>query len=70
MERLSFSSAADYSATEGELIPVAPKVLVEATTSGFGAFSASSTGSIAYRASSGVTQLAWVDRSGRIITTL
>ena len=60
----------DYNATEGDLLPVAPKVLVEATFSGFGAFSASSTGSIAYRSSAGTRQLLWVDRDGRTVATV
>ena len=50
---------------DGELLPVAPRVLVARSAHGFGAFSASSVGSIAYRASAGETQLVWLDRAGR-----
>jgi serine/threonine protein kinase len=55
----------DHTSTEGELIPVAPKVAAGPGAIGFGAFSASSTGSIAYRASLEVRQLVWLDRAGR-----
>ena len=60
----------DYGSAEGDLMPVAPNVLVESTFTGFGAFSASPTGSIAYRASARTTQLVWVDRTGRDLQTL
>ena len=50
---------------EGELVLVAPEVLVHRGVYGYAAFSTSSTGSIAYRASAGETQLVWIDRTGR-----
>ena len=55
----------DFTRVEGEFVPVAPKVLVHRGVFGYAAFSSSSTGSIAYRASAGETQLVWLDRSGR-----
>ena len=51
-------------------MPVAPKVLVSQGFFGYGAFSSSSTGSIAYRASAGETQLVWLDRTGRPVGTV
>jgi eukaryotic-like serine/threonine-protein kinase len=60
----------DYSSIEGDLVPVAPKVLVDSSANGFAGFSASSTGSIAYRSSAGSRQLVWVDRSGRTVATV
>jgi eukaryotic-like serine/threonine-protein kinase len=62
--------SADYTSTEGDLVPVAPKVIVYMTATGFGAFSASSTGSLAYRPSAGETQLMWLDRTGRTVVAL
>jgi serine/threonine protein kinase/Tol biopolymer transport system component len=50
---------------DGELVPVARQVLVSPGFFGHVAFSSSSSGSIAYRASAGETQLTWFDRSGR-----
>ena len=55
----------EYTRVEGELALVAPEVLVHRGVYGYAAFSTSSTGSIAYRASAGETQLVWVDRTGR-----
>ena len=55
---------------EGELVPVAPKALVSPGFFGHSALSSSSTGSIAYRASAGETQLVWLDRSGRPVGTV
>ena len=60
----------EYTRAEGEFLPVASKVLVGSTALGFGAFSASSAGSIAYRASAGEQQLVWLDRSGRSIAAV
>jgi Tol biopolymer transport system component len=61
----------EYTRTEGEFIPVAPNVLVASfIANGFGAFSSSSTGSIAYRASGGERQLVWLDRTGRTVGVL
>jgi Tol biopolymer transport system component len=57
----------DYTATEGDLVPVAPKVAVTLAATGMSLFSASATGSIAFRASPAVRQLAWVDRVGRAV---
>ena len=55
----------EHTRVEGELALVAPEVLVHRGVYGYAAFSTSSTGSIAYRASAGETQLVWVDRTGR-----
>jgi len=60
----------DYTSTQGDLVPVAPKVITYMTATGFGAFSASSTGSLAYRPSAGETQLMWLDRTGRTVVAL
>ncbi len=55
----------DSATLEGELVAVAPKVLVSRGFFGYGALSSSATGSIAYRASPGETQIVWLDRTGR-----
>jgi serine/threonine protein kinase/Tol biopolymer transport system component len=55
----------DFATLEGEFVAVAPKVLVSRGFFGHSAFSSSATGSIAYRASAGETQLVWLDRTGR-----
>ena len=55
----------EHTRVEGEFVLVAPEVLVHRGVYGYAAFSTSSTGSIAYRASAGETQLVWVDRTGR-----
>ena len=55
----------DSPTLESEPVLVAPKVLVSRGFFGYSAFSTSSTGSIAYRASAGQTQLVWLDRTGR-----
>ena len=47
-----------------------PQGVGGSTALGFGAFSASSDGSIAYRASSGERQLVWLDRSGHSVVTV
>ena len=60
----------DLSIVEGEPLPVAPKVLVDPSLFGYSAFSTSSTGSIAYRASAAATQLVWLDRAGRQVAAL
>jgi serine/threonine protein kinase len=60
----------DYGSVEGELIPVAPKVVVSRDSIGFGSLSASGTGSIAYRASPQQTQFVWLDRAGRLLTSV
>ena len=62
--------SSDSTAFEGELVPVAPKVLVSRGFFGYSGFSSSSTGSIAYRASAGESQLAWLDRIGRPVRTV
>jgi Tol biopolymer transport system component len=51
-------------------VPVASRVLASRGFFGYGAFSSSSTGSIAYRASAGETQLLWLDRTGRLVSTV
>ena len=61
---------ANLSVVDGEPLPVAPKVLVHPSVYGYSAFSASSTGSIAYRASAAATRLVWLDRGGRQVATL
>jgi serine/threonine protein kinase len=60
----------DFTSVEGDLAAVAPKVLVHAFLVGFGAISASSTGSIAFRSSAKTTQLVWLDRIGKSVSTL
>ncbi len=60
----------DSTSLEGELVSVAPKILVSRGFFGYSAFSSSSTGSIAYRASAGETQLVWLDRAGRPVGTV
>jgi len=60
----------DFTSVEGDLVAVAPKVLVHAALVGFGAISASSTGSIAFRSAAKTTQLVWLDRSGMSVGTL
>jgi Tol biopolymer transport system component len=60
----------DDTSTEGDLVPVAPKVATEPIAIGFGAFAASSTGSISFRSTNGVKQLAWLDRNGRTVGTV
>jgi Tol biopolymer transport system component len=60
----------DFTSVEGELVPVAPKVLVSRGFFGLSAFSTSSNSSIAYRSSAGETQLVWLDRSGRAVGTV
>lgn len=54
-----------FTSVEGQLVPVAARVLVHMEATGFGAFSASSAGAVAYRASGRRTQLVWLDRDGR-----
>ena len=60
----------DYTSTEGDLVPVAPKVTVSQAATGMGLFAASATRSIAFRASPAIRQLAWLDRVGRTVATL
>ena len=62
--------SSDSTTLEREPVPVAPKVLLSRGFFGYGAFSTSATGSIAYRASAGNTQLVWLDRAGRPVRTL
>ena len=62
--------SSDSTTLEGELLPVAPSVLVSQGFFGYSAFSSSSTGSIAYRASAGERQLVWLDRNGRPVGTV
>ena len=59
--------SAELSASTGEFVAVAPKVVVSSGITGYAGFSASSTGAIAYRASAGQRQLVWVDRAGRVL---
>ena len=67
---LARRASADFTSLQGEFVPVAPKVLVDRGLFGFAAFSASSSGAIAYRASAGETQLVWLDRNGRAVGTV
>ena len=67
---LARRASADFTSLQGEFAPVAPKVLVDRGLFGFAAFSSSSSGSIAYRASAGETQLVWLDRTGRAVGTV
>jgi serine/threonine protein kinase len=60
----------DDTSLDSEFLPVATKVLVHRGLFGHSAFSSSSTGSIAYRASPGETQLVWLDRTGRRVGTV
>ena len=53
----------DQTALEGALIPVAPRVLVSGAATGYGAFSASPTGTIVYRAATDTSEMVWVDSS-------
>ncbi len=55
---------------EREPVSVAPKALMSRGFFGYGAFSTSSTGAIAFRASAGETQLVWLDRAGRRVGTV
>jgi dipeptidyl aminopeptidase/acylaminoacyl peptidase len=60
-----------FNATEAslgdDLVPVAQRVLVSPSTTGFSALSASATGTVAYRTSAGEKQLVWFDRDGRTL---
>ena len=67
---LARRASADFTTVQGEFVPVAPKVLVDRGLFGFAAFSSSSSGSIAYRASAGETQLVWLDRTGHAVGTV
>ena len=60
----------DLAGPDGEMLPVAPRVLVHSTMNGWSGISASATGSFTYRSSSHTTQLVWIDRAGRQIGTL
>jgi Tol biopolymer transport system component len=55
---------------DGELLPLAPRVLVHPTHNGFAALVASSVGSVAYRTSPENMQLVWLDRAGRRLADL
>ena len=54
----------------GDLLPVAPRVLVSPSTTGFAALSVSSVGAIVHRASAGETQLVWLDRAGNAVDSV
>jgi Tol biopolymer transport system component len=54
----------------GDFLPVAPKVASIADVSGYGAISSSWTGSIAFRASTGDSQLTWFDRRGGVASVV
>ncbi len=60
----------DQTALEGALIPVAPRVLVSGYATGYGAFSASPTGTIVDPAATDTSEMVWVDRAGRVVTRL
>jgi serine/threonine protein kinase len=55
---------------EGNLMPVAPQLWVDAQVNGLTALSTSASGAIAYRAIPETRQLIWVDREGRQTGTL
>ena len=59
--------SSDLTAPAGNLVAVASKVLLASWYTGYAAFSASANGAIAYRASAGTRQLAWLDRAGRVV---
>jgi serine/threonine protein kinase/Tol biopolymer transport system component len=67
---LARRASSDFTSLEPGFLPVAPNVLVDRGLFGFAAFSSSSNGSIAYRASAGETQLVWLDRTGRAVGTV
>ena len=50
---------------EGDMLPVAPRALAHSQINGYGALSASTAGSIAYRTAGERRQLIWLDRTGR-----
>ena len=55
---------------EGEMLPVASRILTHSVVNGFAAFTASTAGSIAYRATAERRQLVWLDRAGRDLGVL
>jgi dipeptidyl aminopeptidase/acylaminoacyl peptidase len=61
---------ADLTRPDGELLPLASRVLVHPTHNGFAALFSSSVGSVAYRASPDNRQLVWLDRAGRQVGDL
>ena len=61
--------SADFSRVDGEALAVAPRVLVSGGLTGSAAFR-STTGHIVYRASGPRTQLVWLDRTGRQVSTV
>jgi len=61
---------ADLTRPDGELLPLASRVLIHPTHNGFAALFSSSVGSVAYRASAENRQLVWLDRAGRQVGDL
>jgi Tol biopolymer transport system component len=61
---------AAHTAVEGQMIPVSPRVLTDNSVNGLGALSVSAAGPIAFRTAAGKSQLVWLDRTGREMTTL
>ena len=61
---------AAHTAVEGQMIPVSPRVLTDNSVNGLGALSVSAAGPIAFRTVAGKSQLVWLDRTGREMTTL
>jgi Tol biopolymer transport system component len=65
-QRLNVESAK----VDGEMLPVAPRVLVHSVVTGYASLSASATGSLAYRTADEPRQLVWLDRAGRELGAL
>jgi Tol biopolymer transport system component len=61
---------ADGTGPQGEKAPIASAFLMDGTTTGRAALSASSIGSFAYRSADASRQLIWLDRSGREVGVL
>ena len=57
--------ARDYATFEGDLLPIAPRVLVNRSVNGLAALTVSTVGSVAFRTSEGSSQFVWFDRAGR-----
>jgi serine/threonine protein kinase len=58
------------SVVDGDPQPIVPKLLVDPTVTGLAALRASAAGHIAYRAAPAQTQLVWLDRTGRQVSTI
>ena len=58
------------SVVDGEPQPVVPKLLVSSGLPGLAALRASAAGHVVYRAGAAQTQLVWLDRTGRQVSTI